>query len=156
MSGNPVIPSAASDLKTRSFPTPVDAIRRLRSLVAPLLGMTDSVGGAALLEALVALAVLGTIGSSAGWLASEAVRSVARTYAEESAVRGASRFLQAVSLWTRDDLDRHLGTSQQGAWNLRVDRPSRTLYVVSLTERTSDHYLVGTALYRLDPDREAP
>ena len=109
--------------------------------------------GAALLEALIALAVLGTVGSAAAWSASESMRAVSRTHAREAEQRAAGRLLTSVTLWPREDLDRHLGSSPQGHWRLRIDRPLRTIYVVSLRDTTSEALLAETALYREDTDR---
>ena len=110
--------------------------------------MNNSTRGAALLEALVALALLGTVGSAAAWSATESVRAVQRMHAREAEQRAAARVFTAVSLWPRDDLDRHLGTSEQGRWRLRVDRPQRTVYEVTVSDTTSGAILLQTALYR--------
>lgn len=109
--------------------------------------------GAALLEALVALAVLATVGSAAAWNATESLRAVVRMHERERSVRRASRLLTAVALWPRADLDRHLGTSVQGPWRMRVDRPLGTLYEVTLSDTASNVVLIRTSLYREDPDR---
>ena len=108
--------------------------------------------GAALLEALVALALLGTVGSAAAWNATESLRAVQRMHAREAEQRAAGRLFTAVALWPRADLDRHLGSSVQGRWRLRVDRPLQTLYVVTLNDSASGVMLLQTALYREDSD----
>ena len=112
--------------------------------------MTDNRRGAALLEALIALAVLGTVGSAAAWNATESLRAVTRMHERERSHREAARLLTAVSLWPRADLDRHLGNSRQGPWRLRVDRPLTTVYQVSVADSASDVVLLRTALYRED------
>ncbi len=117
----------------------------------PLL-MTDYRRGAALLEAVVALAVLGAVASAAAWNATESLRAVIRIHEREQAQRQAGRLLTAVSLWPRADLDRHLGTSRQGPWRLRVDRPLTRIYEVSVVDSLSNVVLLRTALYREDPD----
>ena len=109
--------------------------------------------GAALLEALVALALLGTVGSAAAWSATESLRAVQRMHAREAEQRAATRFVTAVALWPREDLDRHLGSRPQGRWRLRIDRPLRTIYTVTLSDTTSGAILLQTALYREEPDR---
>jgi type II secretory pathway component PulK len=115
--------------------------------------MTAKRRGAALLEALVALAVLGTVGSAAAWSATESLRAVTRMHEREQEQRKAGRLLTAISLWPRADLDRHLGTSIQGPWRLRIDRPLITIYEVSLTDTLSNAVLIGTSLYREDRDQ---
>ncbi|MGH7334194.1 MAG: hypothetical protein ACREKS_15920 [Candidatus Rokuibacteriota bacterium] len=109
--------------------------------------------GAVLLEAVVALAVLATVGSAAAWTASESIRAVGRVHEQEGRVRAAARLLTAVSLWPRADLDRHLGATAQGPWRLWIDRTSPTLYVVSLADTGTRKVLLRTSLFRGDPDR---
>jgi hypothetical protein len=46
-----------------------------------------------------------------------------------------------------------LGSSAQGHWRLRIDRPLRTIYVVTLRDTASAALLAETALYREDTDR---
>ena len=114
--------------------------------------MIDRSRGAALLEALVALAVLGTVGSAAAWSVTESLRAVQRIHVRETGQRGASRLLTAISLWPRADLDRHLGNTPQGPWRLYIERPTRTIYTVTLRDTTGTP-LLQTALYREDIDR---
>jgi type II secretory pathway pseudopilin PulG len=104
--------------------------------------------GAVLLEAIVALAVLGTIASGSVLLTAESVRAVNRVHAREAGVRGAQRLLDAVSLWPREDLDRHLGSTAQGPWRLYVDRVSNTLYEVAIVDTATDARILRTAVFR--------
>lgn len=115
--------------------------------------MNSQPRGAALLEALVALALLGTVGSAAAWQATESLRAVQRTHEREAELRAAARFVTAVSLWPRDDLDRHLGNRIQGRWRVRIDRPVRTIYTVTMVDTASGTTLLKTALYRQELDR---
>ncbi len=109
--------------------------------------------GALLLEAMIALAVLATVGSGAAWLASESTRAVARMHEEESRLRSASRFLAAVSLWPREDLDRHLGRTAQGPWWLHVEHSRPALYTLALADTTTGKLLLHGAVLRDGPDR---
>ena len=77
--------------------------------------------GAVLLEVIIALAILATAGAT------------------------------ITALWPRADLDRHLGERTQGHWRMRVDRPTPTLYVVTLTDGASNVELLRTALFRPEP-----
>ncbi|HEX7051884.1 MAG TPA: hypothetical protein VF188_16880 [Longimicrobiales bacterium] len=104
--------------------------------------------GAVLLEVMIALTVLATVGGTAAWMCSEAIRAVGRAHAAEAEIRAAQRFMAAVSLWPREDLDRHLGDSPQGSWRLRVDRVRPDLYEVSLADTATGRVLLGTALFR--------
>ena len=105
-------------------------------------------GGVVLFETIVALTVLATVGTAGAWLASESMRAVIHTHRQEDRVRDASRFLTAVSLWLRDDLDRHLGRTVQGPWWMDVTRVRPTLYAVSLTDTLTRAVVLRTALYR--------
>jgi type II secretory pathway pseudopilin PulG len=107
--------------------------------------------GAVLLEAIVALAVLGTVGSAAAWTAAESIHAVTRVHESEGRLRVGDRLLTAVSLWPRADLDRHLGTTRQGPLRMRIDRPRPTLYVVSLADSTTGKVLLRTNLFRGEP-----
>ena len=104
--------------------------------------------GAALLEALVALTILATAGVSLIALALDSARTVERTRRSERELRAATRFMDAVALWPRADLDRHLGDRTEGAWNLRIDRPTPTLYVALLRDSAETHEILRTTLYR--------
>lgn len=105
--------------------------------------------GAALLEAIVALSVLVTAGVSVVALAAQSADAVHQARDREGRLREASAFLEAVALWPRVELDQRLGTRAQGPWRLRVERPTSTLYLVSLADSMAPHIaLLSTALYR--------
>ena len=106
--------------------------------------------GVALLEVIVAVAVLTLAGVSAAMLASESAEAARRAHEADEEVRQASAFLDIVSLWPREDLDRRLGERPQGPWRLRVDRPEPALYMLSLRDSTSGAELLYTAVYRPD------
>lgn len=104
--------------------------------------------GAVLLEAVVALAILATAGVGLVAFAAAAMQAVAHRRDAETEMRHASAFLDAVALWTRDDLDRHLGTRPEGRWRLFINRPTGTLYLVTLRDSTTGGELLHTALFR--------
>ncbi len=104
--------------------------------------------GVVLLEVLIALTILAVAGIAIMQLARESVATVARTRASGTALERASDFLEAVALWPRADLDRHLGGRPEGAWRLRVERPSPTLYTVVLMDSARARVLLSTTLYR--------
>lgn len=112
--------------------------------------------GAALLEALVALTILGVAGLSALASARQAAQAVEAARRADDETRAASAFLDAVALWPRADLDRHLGVRAEGRWHLRVDRPAPTVYTVTLTDTLDARVLLATALYRPEVARAAP
>jgi hypothetical protein len=107
--------------------------------------------GAVLLEAVVALAILGgavvTL-TSLGTASAVALRRAAMS-AEDA--RRASAFLDAVSLWSVDDLDRRLGNREQGEWRLHITREYPSLYAVELTDASGGQVLLRTVLYRPPP-----
>lgn len=72
----------------------------------------------------------------------------ARTADERT--RAASAFLDVVSLWPREDLDRRLGQRRQGPWMLYIDRPEPTLYRIVLFDSTGHQQILETALFRTE------
>lgn len=112
--------------------------------------------GMVLLEAIVALTIIGVAGVTAVSLAVSSLAAIDRAHKADERSQRASHFLDAVSLWTRADLDRHLGDRAEGSWRLRIERPTRTLYVVSLRDSTGERTLLTTALYRVERSHGAP
>jgi type II secretory pathway pseudopilin PulG len=112
----------------------------------------------ALLEVIVAMTILTITGLSAMIMASQSVTAVEQARDADEATRRASSFLDAVALWPRTDLDRHLGDRREGNWILSTTHPYPTLYVVALhTVSDSAHGrvsqdLVRTIIYRPKSD----
>src|SRR6185312_13368233 len=94
--------------------------------------------GMVLFETIVGLTILAVAGLSVVTLAVNSLAAIERARNVDESSQQASHFLDAVSLWTRADLDRHLGDRAEGAWRLRIARPIATLYVVSLRDSASD------------------
>ena len=109
-------------------------------------------GGTVLLEVLVALMIVSVAGAAAMASASAMTRTVATAQMRERDVRAASAFLDDVSLWTRDDLDRHLGNRPEGRWRLDVERDAEDLYDVALYGGDRGPLLVRTTFYRRAAD----
>jgi Cys-tRNA synthase (O-phospho-L-seryl-tRNA:Cys-tRNA synthase) len=109
-----------------------------------------------LLEALVALVILATAGATIVTMVAESAHAVHRVREAEGEMRRANAFLSAVSLWSREDLDRHLGDRAQGVWLMRVDRQTPTLYVTTLTDTATHRELLRTSLFRPEAPRAAP
>jgi hypothetical protein len=107
--------------------------------------------GVVLLEAIVALSILTVAALASVAMVRQAVESVRRAELAEADIRRASAFMDAIVLWPRADLDRHLGNRAEGPWRLTIDRPAPTLYLVALTDSLSRRELVRTALYRSLP-----
>jgi hypothetical protein len=109
-----------------------------------------------LLEVVVALTILATGGAAMIALSSQSIDSLRRATAAERETERASAFFDAVALWPREDLDRHLGDRPQGPWRLIIERPLPTLYTVTLSDSTGGRTLLTTALYRAEGDHAAP
>jgi hypothetical protein len=109
-----------------------------------------------LLEAIVALAILSSAGIALVSLAAESARAVERAHAAERVLHDGDAFFAAVTLWPREDLDRHLGDRHQGRWLMRVDRPRPDLYVISLSDSAHHAEFLRTSVYRVEPKRATP
>jgi len=112
--------------------------------------------GLVLLEVIVALTIFSVAGVSVVTMAASALSAMARAHQADVASQHANHFFDAVSLWPRADLDRHLGDRSEGPWRLRVERPIPTLYVVSLRDSATDRILFATSLYRPEPLHAMP
>lgn len=105
--------------------------------------------GAALLEVLAALAVLTIAGLSATGAVLQSVHTMEQATAGELRLRQASRFLEAVALWTAEDYDRRLGERAQGPWRLHIERAAGTLYVLTLADSAAPtRPLLRTTVHR--------
>jgi len=111
-------------------------------------------GGIALLEALVALAILATVGLGILALETDSGRVVTHVREREGEERRASALLDAVALWPREDLDRHLGDRRQGPFRMQLQRVTQTLYTIVISDSTEQREILRTSLYRRLP-REA-
>jgi type II secretory pathway pseudopilin PulG len=106
--------------------------------------------GAVLLEVIVAMVLLASAGLAAVSMAAEAVGAVSRAREAEVRTAQASRFMDAVSLWTRADLDRRLGDRREGPFTLRLEHPEPELYTAALADSASGRVLLATSLFRAD------
>ena len=100
-----------------------------------------------------ALTILSVAGLATLTASRQAADAVERAQRADDETRAASAFLDAVSLWPRADLDRHLGVRPEGRWHLRVDRPSPTIYRVALTDTSDVRVLLATSLYHAEGSR---
>ena len=103
--------------------------------------------GSSLLEVVIALAVLGVAGIALLRLIDQAAHAVVQAERADDAVARASSFLDAVTLWSRGDLDRHLGVRVQGSWRMQLLRDG-DLYRVAILDSASRRAIVVTTLYR--------
>lgn len=96
--------------------------------------MGRSEGGAALLEALVALAILSSVGLGLVELVSTGLAAERGARQRERAMAAEGRLLTALTLLRREDLDRRLGRHGIGDVSVDVERPERTLYRIALAQ----------------------
>lgn len=129
--------------------------RRSRRSHARTVARSHCRKGAVLLEAIVAVVILAVAGTTAVTLVGQSADAVRRAREADAEAREASAFLHAVSLWTRDDLDLRLGDRPQGDWRLQVQRPSPTLYEVTLVDSARTRVILRTSLFRPEPARQA-
>lgn len=106
--------------------------------------------GVVLLEAIVAMTILAVVGAAVVALAADSAHAVERATSADAATARASAFLDAVALWPREDLDRHLGTRDEGPWRMTVGRPVPTLYTVALADSAERRILLTTVLFRAE------
>ena len=105
--------------------------------------------GVVLLEAIVALFLVGATTAASLSLLRQATSAHRRSTDHDQQLRQADRLLASVSLWSREDLDRHLGARSQGPWMLEVQRPLPGLYHVVVVERAGGREWLRTTLYRV-------
>jgi hypothetical protein len=78
----------------------------------------------------------------------DATHSLALLETRRLTLRDAERFLVAVSLWPRADLERRLGTRPQGPYLLTITMTTGTLFEIGLADRATRAPLLSTVLYR--------
>lgn len=98
--------------------------------------------GVALLEVLIALAVLGAAALATVGALMQGAAAAGHSESTERRIEDESRLLSAVTLLTRDDLERRLGPRTAGAYSVEIARISPTLYRIS----------VGSGGFRSPPD----
>ena len=102
----------------------------------------------ALLEVVVAMTILAVAALSTVVWISQAADAAVRTSATAAEADLASDYLDRIALWTREDLDRHLGVRRQGEWAVTVERLTPTLYVVMIADAANARTILRTTLYR--------
>jgi type II secretory pathway pseudopilin PulG len=109
----------------------------------------DGRRGAALLEVLIALAILGGTGVAFIGALAEPLAAAQREAARERTLASADRVLAAMTLLARDDLDLRLGRRDVGEFTTSVDRTTPVLYRIGVAERAApDRELLVTVVHR--------
>lgn len=109
--------------------------------------------GVALLEALVALAILSAAGLGAIGLLGAGLRAERDARERERTLATEERVLAAMTLLNRDELDQRIGRRTVGEFVVGVQRPERTLYRMAIGERQSAQVEdLVTVVFRRDPN----
>ncbi len=112
--------------------------------------------GVALLEVLVALAILSGAGLALLDLVSGGLRAERDARERERVLLVEERVLTALTLLKREELDRRIGRHPIGELIVDVERPERTLYRIAIAQETSPSVEdVVTVVFRREA-RSAP
>ena len=104
--------------------------------------------GFVLLESLLAMAIVGIMCLGLLSVFREAAHSLTLLNDRQRQLRDADRFFTAVALWTRVDLERRLGSRQQGPYVLTISGTTPVLFDVELADARTRATLLTTTLYR--------
>jgi type II secretory pathway pseudopilin PulG len=111
--------------------------------------MLQSDRGVALLEVLVALAIVSGAGLTLLDLVTGGLRAEREARERERVLAVEERGLTALTLLKRDELDRRLGAHPIGELVADIERPERTLYRIALSQQQSPHVEdLVTVVYR--------
>jgi type II secretory pathway pseudopilin PulG len=110
--------------------------------------------GSALLEVLAALTIFALAAVGIVTLLAQTTDVERRAESVEQRLADQERLLVAVTLLTREDLDRRLGRRSAGPYVVEIQRPVRTLYrvTVALGDAPGAPDL-ATLVYRAEPAR---
>lgn len=103
--------------------------------------------GVVLLEVLIGIAILAVAGTAVMALGHDALNNLHHATDRDRELEEASAFLDAVTLWNRQELDLRIGPRRQGPWILTIHRATPHLYEVTLADSTR-RALLRTSLYR--------
>ena len=117
-----------------------------------LLSMLRSDRGIALLEVLVALAVLSGAGLALLDLVTGGLRAERDARERERVLAVEERVLTALTLLKRDELDHRLGHHPIGELIVEIQRPERPLYRIAVSQQESSQVEdLVTVVYRREP-----
>lgn len=103
--------------------------------------------GVAMVEAMIALLVFALVVSALLELNRAILVANEVHEANEQRLMRADRFLEYVSLWSREDLELRMGQREQGAFVLEIARVTPVLFAVRL-KSANQKELFRTVLYR--------
>lgn len=114
-----------------------------------LILMSHSERGVALLEVLIALAILSMGGLGTVAVVDSAIRSQADMAQRENTIRTAGRVLAALTLLKPNELTQRLGKYRLGEFVVGISRPEPALFRVALSEvQAPEHEVLVTVVYR--------
>ena len=114
--------------------------------------MPRSNRGVALLEVLVALAILSLAGLALLDLVSGGLRAERDARDREGVLAVEERVLTALALLNRGEFDRRLGSRPLGELIVDIQRPERTLYRIAIAQARSRQVEdLVTVVYRREP-----
>ena len=127
----------------------VEQSGRARTLSPERLSMLRSDRGIALLETLVALAIVAGAGLVLLDLVTGGLRAERDARERERVLAVEQRVLTALTLLKRDELDRRLGRYPIGELVAGIERPERALYRIAVSQAQSPHVEdLVTVVYR--------
>ncbi|MEO8200997.1 MAG: hypothetical protein ABI679_10785 [Gemmatimonadota bacterium] len=105
--------------------------------------------GVALLEAIIALAILSIGGLSTLGVVTEALKAQHDARAREETITTSSRVLAAMTLLQGKELDQRLGAREVGEFVVKVSRPEKRLFRLAISEtKYPEVELLVTVVYK--------
>jgi hypothetical protein len=106
--------------------------------------------GSALIEALLSLVLLGTVGTSLLMTLGQARETLRSTSASEATIDSASAELERMVPFDRTALADHIGWTVGHGFAVHVEQRSRVLFDVAVSREPGRPPLLATSLYRPD------
>jgi hypothetical protein len=105
----------------------------------------------ALLEALAAILLIGTAAVALVTLVEQSARALETARATDARLSRAARVLERATIMSRVELEARLGVTRLHGWDLAVERPVPTIFVVTVLD-TLGGKVLGTAIYKTEAD----
>ena len=112
--------------------------------------------GAALLEIVAALAILGLAGMGFVALIAQELDGLRALRQREATTRRAANLLSRITTWTPRELDARVGVSRFGDFRVEIELIDPSLYTVVVTDGTGSSTLLETSLYAPEAEHTAP
>ena len=106
--------------------------------------------GSALIEVLIALVVLATVGTGLVTFLGQTAHTLRHVRDEERLTRLASAQLDRLVLWDRAAFVGRLGRTSIGGWTVVVQQATPDLFEVTIAANDTDAVLLRTTAYRPD------